>query len=135
MADGPLSDYWIEIAISVGAAFFSTVILRFKAWMRGEVSADAPIVRQFLAYLAAYLVGFAAIRGLEGFWRYVVLALAAASAFAVSINGPAPILSPSYVRSFAIALSGIFVLVGLYAVLLWLGVDLVAPRNAPAATI
>ncbi len=122
--DGLWDDYWIDATVSLGAAFFSAVAMRFKAWMRGEVDQDAPLLRSFIAYLLAYLVAFASIRGLEGPQRYIVIIAAAALAFGVSINGARPLASASYVRSIAIALCGIFVLLGLYALLSWIGFDL-----------
>ncbi len=121
---GLSDDYFIDAAVSVGAAFFTAVVLRFRLWLRGMAHDDAPLVRQFIAYLLAYLAGFAAIRGLEGGSRYGVLLVAAALAFGVTINGPAPLWSLSYARSVGISLAGILVLLGFYALLTWLGLDL-----------
>lgn len=125
--DGLWDDYWIDVSVSFGAAFFSAVAMRFKAWMRGELDQDAPPLRSFLAYLAAYLVAFAAIRGFEGLPRYFVIIAAAALAFGVTINGARPLASSSYARSVGIGLCGIFVLLGIYALLTALGCD-VAPN-------
>ena len=97
-------------------------------WMRGELHDDAPMLRQFLAYLLAYLVAFAAIRGLEGSTRYLVIIAAAALAFGVTLNGPAPLWSSTYARNVGIALCGVLVLLALYAVFMWFGVDLAASR-------
>ncbi len=118
------SVYGLEASISVGAALLTAAGIRLRLWARGELDEDAPMLRQFVAYLIAYLAGFAAIRGLEGTARYLVIIAAAALAFGVTINGPAPLRSQSYARSVGIALCGIFVLLGLYALLTWLGVDL-----------
>jgi hypothetical protein len=118
------STYGLEVSISVGAALLTAVGIRLRLWARGEQDEDAPMLRQIVAYLLAYLAGFAAIRGLEGTARYLLMIAAAALAFGVTINGPVPLRSQSYVRSVGIALCGIFVLLGLYALLTWLGVDL-----------
>lgn len=122
--DGLWDDYWIEAAISAGAALFSAVAIRVRLWMRGQAHEDAPMLRQFVAYLLAYLTAFAAIRGLEGTPRYFVLIAAAALAFGVTVNGAAPIASESYVRSIGIALCGILVLLALYGLLTLLGIDM-----------
>jgi hypothetical protein len=136
MPDGLWSDYGTEAAISVGAALLTALGIRFRLWARGEAADDAPLLRQFLAYLAAYAAAFAAIRTLEGFWRYVILVIAASLAFAVTINGPAPLFSSGYVRNVAIAFAGILVLVALYALLLLLfGVDLLASHGIGTAAL
>src|SRR5688572_24365720 len=118
------SVYGLEVSISVGAAFLTAVGIRLRLWARGEQDEDAPMLRQFVAYLLAYLAAFAAVRGLEGTTRYLVMIAAAALAFGVTVNGPAPLRSQSYARNVGIDLCGIFVLLGLYALLIWLGVDL-----------
>ena len=82
------------------------------------------MLRQFLAYLLAYGVSFAAFRNLDGAWRYVIIALAFVMAFAVTINGPAPLFARSYARSIGIAAAGCLVVVALCYVLALFGIDL-----------
>ena len=75
------SVYGLEVSISVGAALLTAVGIRLRLWARGEQDEDAPMLRQFVAYLLAYLAAFAAVRGLEGTTRYLVMIAAAALAF------------------------------------------------------
>ena len=128
--DGLWDDYLsTDLPISIVVAAATALAVRFRMWMRGELHEDAPMLRQFVAYLLAYLVAFAAIRGLEGATRYVVIIAAAALAFGVTLNGPAPLWSPTYARNVGIALCGVLVLLGICAAFMWFGVDLAASRN------
>jgi hypothetical protein len=86
--DGFWGDYLsIDVPLAVGVAAATALLVRFRMWHRGEVHDDAPMLRQFVAYLLAYLAAFAAVRGLEPPVRYVVTIAAAALAFGVTLNG------------------------------------------------
>lgn len=129
--DGIWDDYLsIDVPLAVGVAAFTALAVRFRVWARGEVHDDAPMLRQFLAYLLAYLAGFAAVRGLDPPARYIVMILAAALAFGVTLNGPAPLWSQSYARQVGIALCSILVLIVIVWVLAWFGIDVTAGRSA-----
>jgi hypothetical protein len=132
MPEELLNEYGLDAAIALGGSFLTAALIRFKAWVRGQLDQDAPFLRQFAAYLMAYAAAFVAIRTLDGFWRYAVIVVAASLAFAVTINGSAPLLSRSYVQSVGIALAAALVLWALYgALLLLFGIDLLAPRPTP----
>ena len=123
--DGMWDDYYsIDVPIAFGAALFTALAVRFKAWVRGDAHEDAPLVRQFFAYLLAYLVGLAAVRGLDGMLRYAVMIAAAALAVGVTINGRKPLNSGDYARNVGIAFCGILVLLAIYGLLTALGCDL-----------
>ena len=124
------SDYFsIDVPISLGAAIFTALGVRARMWLRGDLHDDAPLLRQFGAYLLAYLVCFAAVRGLEPPARYVVMIAAAALAFGVTLNGPAPLSSQSYVRNVGIAFCSILMLIIIVWVLGWFGIDATARRH------
>jgi hypothetical protein len=132
--DGLWDDYLsIDVPLAVGAAAVTALLVRFRMRLRGEEHEDAPVLRQFVAYLLAYLSGFAAVRGLDPPARYVVMIAAAALAFGVTLNGPAPLWSQSYARNVGIALCSILVLIVIVWVFAWFGIDATAGRLASSA--
>lgn len=129
--DGIWGDYLsIDVPLAVGVAAATALLVRLRLWLRGEVHDDAPMPRQFVAYLLAYLIGFAAMRGLEPPARYIIMIAAAALAFGVTLNGPAPLWSRSYARNAGIALCSILVLLVIVWVLAWFGIDATASGEA-----
>jgi hypothetical protein len=127
--DGLWEDYLsIDVPISLGAALFTALAVRARMWARGELDDDAPMLRQFVAYLLAYLVCFAAVRGLEPPERYIVMTAAAALAFGVTLNGPEPLWRQSYARNVGIAFCSILVLIVIVWVLGLFGIDATANR-------
>jgi hypothetical protein len=127
--DGLWEDYLsIDAPISFGAALLTALAVRARMWLRGETHDDAPLLRQFVAYVLAYLVCFAAVRGLEPPARYIVMTAAAALAFGVTLNGPEPLRSQSYARNVGIAFCSILVLIVIVWVLGLFGIDATARR-------
>ena len=123
------TEYGTEALIALGGGVVTALIMRIKAWQQGLVDEDASLLRQVVAYVFAYAAAFAAIRTLEGPWRYAAIALAVSLALAVTINGRHPLFSRSYMHSFAIALAAALAFWGLYAGMLFFGFDLIAPRR------
>ncbi len=109
------NEYGNEALIALGGAFATALIMRLKAWQLGDLDNDAPFVRQFLAYAAGYAAALAAVRLLAGPARYAAIVVAASLALAVTINGRSPLISRSYVLSFAVALASGLALWALYA--------------------
>ena len=123
--DGIWDDYLsIDVPIAVGAAVFTALAVRFRLWPRGELHEDAPMLRQVVAYLLAYLAAFAAVRGLEPPARYLVMVAAGSLAFGVTLNGPAPLWGQTYARNVGIAFCSILVLIAIVSVLSLFGIDL-----------
>jgi hypothetical protein len=124
------SAYGIEALIALGGGVVTAFIMRIKAWQQDLVDEDAPLLRQAVAYVFAYAASFAAVRTLEGTWRFAAIAVAVSLALAVTINGQRPVFSRSYVHSFAIALAAALAFWALYAGMLFFGFDLIAPRRS-----
>ena len=127
------NEYGNEALIALGGALATALIMRLKAWQLDDLDNDAPFVRQFLAYVGGYAAALAAVRMLEGPARYAAIVVAASLALAVTINGRSPLVSRSYISSFAIALASGLALWALYAAMLhFYGIDLLAAAPALA---
>jgi hypothetical protein len=123
------TQYGTEALIALGGGVLTALIMRVKAWQQDLVDEDATLLRQVVAYVLAYAASFAAVRTLEGTWRFAAIAVAVSLALAVTINGRHPLFSRSYLHSFTIALAAALVFWGLYAGMLFFGFDLIAPRR------
>ena len=117
-------DVGTDLLISAGSAAATVLLLRVRARLRGEYAEVPPAGREFLAYFAAYIAGFAALEYLAGPLRPIAVIVLGALAFSVTLNGPEPIWSKSYLRltltSLAVALS----LAAIYLALKIFGIDL-----------
>ena len=119
-------NWTIILVIALAAAVASVVVLSLKARLHGERDSNPPVLRHVAAYFIAYVLGLFAVETLERPWSQLAAAAVGALAFAVTLNGPKPLMSVDYGRTAALTFGVLLSLWGLNQLLSLVGVDLLA---------